>query len=102
MTYAVHNENNATIIQLHGKFTFESHKDFRLAADQALARQETRCLILDMREVEYLDSAALGMLLLLKEKAESAAKTIQIKNPQGIAQQVLEVANFHKLFTILA
>ena len=101
MTYPTHNQNDTTTIRLHGRFIFESHKDFRLAADQGLAHHGTRTLILDMEEVEYLDSAALGMLLLLKEKAEAAGKTIQIKTPQGIAQKVLEVANFHKLFTIL-
>jgi anti-anti-sigma regulatory factor len=54
-----------------------------------------------MDKVEYLDSSALGMMLLLKEKSGAMGKMIQIRGVRGVAQQVLEVANFHKIFDIV-
>jgi hypothetical protein len=40
-------------------------------------------------------------MLLMKEKALSAGKEIQIKGAQGMVLQVLEVAKFDRLFTLL-
>ena len=49
-----------------------------------------------------LDNSALGMLLMLKDKAATVGRTIQITNLKGMARQVLEIANFHKKFTIIS
>ena len=57
-------------------------------------------LEIDLGEVDYLDSSALGMLLMLREKAQAANKKIVLSNCKGSVRQVLEIANFGKLFTI--
>ena len=51
-------------------------------------------------EVDYLDSSGLGMLLMLREKAQAANKTVSLRNCRGAVRQVLDIANFAKLFTI--
>jgi HptB-dependent secretion and biofilm anti anti-sigma factor len=56
--------------------------------------------VVDFGRVDYLDSSALGMLLLLREKAEAAGKKVSLANLSGTVKQVLEIANFGKLFTI--
>ena len=40
------------------------------------------------------------MLLLLREKAEGAGKNVVLTGLQGTVKQVLEIANFGKLFSI--
>jgi anti-anti-sigma regulatory factor len=40
------------------------------------------------------------MLMLLNERAKSVNKTISLANPSGVVDQVLEVANFNRLFNI--
>ncbi len=102
MPFEIRSEKDISVIYLNGRFVFDSHKAFRETYDQALARSDTRVIQLDMDKVEYLDSSALGMLLMLKEKAEAAGMVIQIKNLKGMARQVLEIANFHKIFTIIS
>ena len=47
-----------------------------------------------------MDSSALGMLLLSRENAATERKTVVLVRPAENVRQVLEVANFHKLFTI--
>ena len=51
-------------------------------------------------EVDYLDSSALGMLLLLREKAEGTGKSVILAGLHGTVKQVLDIANFGKLFSI--
>jgi anti-anti-sigma regulatory factor len=42
------------------------------------------------------------MLLLLREKAEASGHQVELAGLRGTVKQVLEVANFGKLFTIRA
>jgi anti-anti-sigma factor len=55
---------------------------------------------LHMSQIDYIDSAALGMLLIVREKANLAKKSISLSSPSAAVKQVLEIANFEKLFAI--
>ena len=47
-----------------------------------------------------MDSSALGMLLILRERAAEMKVEVTLTNPRETVRQVLGVANFHKLFKI--
>lgn len=87
-------------LNLEGRFDFHSHRDFRTAYETTLGKPDIREIVIDFSRVDYLDSSALGMLLLLREKAEAASKKVKLANISGAVKQVLEIANFGKLFTI--
>lgn len=95
----VHNNGDATTISICGRLDFNTHREFRLASEEALKNGGGE-ILMDMDKVDYLDSSALGMLLLLRDKANNANRKLALLNCKGITQQILEVANFHKLFTI--
>ena len=86
-------------IRLDGRFVFSAHRTFRLAIKDLLAGRCT-ALEIDFAKVEYVDSAALGMLLLAREELAAVKKTIALIHCGGSVQQVLDVANFQKLFAI--
>jgi anti-anti-sigma factor len=88
------------VLNLNGRFDFHSHRDFRSAYESVMEGAEVRDIEINFRQVDYLDSSALGMLLLLREKAEAAGKNVALVGLQGMVKQVLEIANFGKLFTV--
>src|SRR5688572_4813122 len=87
-------------IQLRGRFDFGSHREFKTSYEAPLGATEVNELHIDMGGVEYLDSSALGMLLILKERAGAYNKRVAIINCRGAVRQVLDIANFSKLFQI--
>lgn len=89
-------------LKLGGRFDFHSHRDFRAAYEQVLETGPVKEIVIDFGEVDYLDSSALGMLLLLREKADAAGKRVVLAGLKGTVKQVLDIANFGKLFTIRA
>lgn len=93
-------DNNKAKIAMSGRFDFNSHRQFRDAYDAIMQNPDAREIEIDLGAVDYLDSSALGMLLLLREKTSNANKSMALINCRGVVQQVLEVANFNKLFTI--
>ncbi|MGD9786422.1 MAG: STAS domain-containing protein [Sulfuricellaceae bacterium] len=92
-------EGTARIV-LNGRFDFNSQRLFRSSYDTPLSDASIHTLEIDLGDVEYLDSSALGMLLLLKERAAAAKKELVLANCRGTVMQVLEVANFNRLFTM--
>lgn len=88
------------VIRLSGRFDFNAHREFREAVDQALADPALNEVQVDLAAVDYLDSSALGMLLMLRDKARSAGRSVSLANCRGAVKQVIEIANFSKLFPI--
>lgn len=93
-------DNGQATIYLSGRFDFNSHRQFRDSYEPMMSDGNVKTLVIDLGSVDYLDSSALGMLLLVREKAAGANKPLALANARGVVQQVLEVANFGKLFTI--
>ena len=93
-------EGNRVRIALKGRFDFSAHRTFRESYAQLLGSNDVCEVEVDFGAVEYLDSCALGMLLMLREKAQAANKRILLSNCKGSVRQVLEIANFSKLFAI--
>lgn len=88
------------VIALVGQFDFNVHKDFRAASQELLENADVSLIEVDFEQVPYLDSSALGMLLLLKERAGAAGKELALVNCKDTVRQVLEIACFTKLFTL--
>lgn len=94
MTVSV-NADRVTIA-VSGRFVFELYDDFRASyAETAGVGVAYR---VDLADTEYLDSSALGMLLLLREHAGGVASDVEIIQASAEVRRILDVANFGKLF----
>ena len=85
------------VIKIVGRFDFSCHAAFR----DAYAGAPSGCeFVVDMADASYMDSAALGMLLLLREHVQQQGGRVSITNCRGQTYDVLQIANFHRLFKI--
>ncbi len=92
--------NGRAVLGLEGRFDFGANGEFRRCCDATLQAVGVRELEIDLGRVQYLDSSALGMLLMLRERAQGARKRVVLSNCRGAVKQVLDIANFAKLFRI--
>ena len=58
-------DGTVLMISVHGPFVFDLHREFRAAYVEATGFKN--CII-DLKECDYIDSCALGMMLLLKHE----------------------------------
>lgn len=86
------------VIAVEGRFDFSQHKAFRDAYKDADAKSSR--FVIDLSGASYLDSSALGMLLLLREFVGSDRDRVQITGASDDVARVLKIANFDKLFTV--
>lgn len=88
---------NSVLINISGRFDFNAHHDFR-----NIYRNEksNAAYTIDMSGTEYIDSSALGMLLLLREHAGNESANISINDCNDDIKKIFAISNFEKLFTI--
>jgi anti-anti-sigma factor len=87
-------------LSLSGRFDFTVHREFRQSYESLLKQPGVKGLEVDLGGVDYIDSSALGMLLLLKESAEREKMKLALTHCTGAVRRVLDVANFGKLFAL--
>lgn len=85
-------------IVLGGRFDFTSQQQLRANYDRPLRDKKVRLLEVDLGGVEFMDSTAMGMLLLLKERAAEAGKQLALTNCQGTPLTVFRMAHFDRIF----
>lgn len=93
--------SNTATINISGRFDFNAQRDFKNAYAPHLLNEAVTSIDVNLSGVEYLDSSALGMLLMLRERAASAGKSLRLCKPSATVAQILDIANFAKLFTMV-
>ena len=93
----VSDDGNSVLININGRFDFNAHHDFR-----NIYRNEKSdaTYTIDMSGTDYIDSSALGMLLLLREHAGNESSNIVINGCNEDIKKIFAISNFEKLFTI--
>ncbi len=100
MEVSVTKEFARATISLRGRFDFNAHREFPAAYEKLINDMAVRTIRVDLSGVDYLDSSALGMLLVLHDKLGGVRKEVVLIGVEGNVKQVLEIANFSKLFQI--
>lgn len=90
-------DGNQLTIKVEGRFDFSSHQAFRKAYEVAT---QPASYAIDMKATSYLDSSALGMLLLLRDYAGGEGSNICIINCNEDVKKILAISNFDQLFEI--
>src|SRR5262245_12406190 len=84
-------------ISVAGRLDFHCHDEFRKVYEND-APGEVAEYVVDLRQTDYIDSSALGMLLLLREAVPD--DKVRIVNCQPAVRRILEIANFDRLFAV--
>lgn len=85
--------------QLTGRLEFTDHdrlRDIIAALDDTKARR----FVLNLSGLEFIDSAGLGMLLILQEEAEQRNIKMIVSGPQGDVKRSIDLAKIGEIVII--
>ncbi|MNO61881.1 STAS domain protein [compost metagenome] len=85
-------------IVIEGRFDFGAHQDFRNAYERVEITPKR--YVVDLKGATYLDSSALGMLLLLRDHAGGDQAQISLIHCNADVRKILSISNFQQLFDI--
>lgn len=99
MQFSQHQDQACLRVVMQGAFTFADHEAFRMVIDR-LRAEDARRVVLEMGQVDFIDSAALGMLLLAHDEAKKNHLEIAIAGASGQVRKMMEIARFDTLFVM--
>lgn len=85
-------------ISVQGRFDFSSLQMFRNAYESQ--EEQPKTYVVDLKESDYLDSSALGMLLALRDHAGGDSASIRIVNCNPDVKKILVITKLDELFTV--
>lgn len=90
---------DTALIRLVGKFTIEDIPSFKESISAALL-ERTRTMFIDFSNIKYIDSSAVGTLIILMNSAKNRNKEVIFFNVGWEIHNVLKIAYLDKFFTI--
>lgn len=90
--------HNTLVIDIGGTFNYALRHEFKQAYTQ---HEESGITIkVNMGMIDFMDSAALGMLIELRKFVQSLKGELLLINPRDTVMKILQTAQFDRLFNI--
>jgi anti-anti-sigma factor len=90
---------DAVVIRIEGRFEFGTRHDYKRLIGQ-IVQEGHRRLVLDLEGVTFVDSSALGLLLLTDQNFKLKKGHFSLVKPTGYVRQVIELANLPRVIPV--
>ena len=90
---------DAVVVRIEGRFEFGTRHDYKRLIGQ-IVQEGHRRLVLDLEGVTFVDSSALGLLLLTDQNFKLQKGHFSLVNPTGYVRQVIELANLPRVIPV--
>ncbi|MBF0167069.1 MAG: STAS domain-containing protein [Alphaproteobacteria bacterium] len=95
MEHSIQSNSNGKLVRLSGRMTFADFDGFqKLIALFQEARGKR--FEFDLSEVDYIDSSALGMILLARDAANSNGVDLSLTGAKGQVKRIMDVTKFNQ------
>jgi anti-anti-sigma factor len=99
MEYACETHGNEFHVQVSGRMTHADHRGFRGILNTINEAASSR-IVFDLGKAEFLDSSALGMLLIVRDAAVQQERVVVLKGASGQVEKLIAIGKLHKYFEI--
>lgn len=99
MNYTCKTVGDAVVVDIKGRLTFADYSQFRELTELFTENKSRECqMVLD--DLEFIDSAGLGMLLIARDKMRMQDGEVTLKGAQGQVKKMLDLGHFGSLFRV--
>ncbi|MGB0683609.1 MAG: STAS domain-containing protein [Magnetovibrionaceae bacterium] len=99
MQLNIQKSGSAWTLGLTGDFSFNDNDQIRTAVESITADHPNDVTV-ELSGLSNMDSAGLGMLLLLKDAVDEVGGKIRLKGPSGQVARLLDVSRYGELMDI--
>lgn len=98
ITSSLSQDGKELTITIQGRFDFSALQTFRNAYEKVNPKPGS--YVIDLKESDYLDSSALGMLLALRDYAGGDSANIRVINCNADIKKILVITKLDELFKV--
>lgn len=92
-------DNGNTCVHMAGDFTFTDHTQFKVLVTR-LFEEKHPIVTIDLSQLNFIDSAGLGMLLLARDQAEKTSGKLILRSATGQVKRMFGLTKFDTLFAL--
>jgi anti-anti-sigma factor len=92
-------KGDAVVVRIEGRFEFGTRHEYKRLIGQIVQEGHLR-LVLDLEGVTFLDSSALGLLLLTDQNFKLKKGSFSLVKPTGYVRQVIDLANLPRVIPV--
>ncbi|MDV7340195.1 STAS domain-containing protein [Terasakiella sp. A23] len=100
MEYSLLDKGTKKHVVFYGNIVPSSRAKF-LEMAKNLQTSEQKQWVLEVDELDYIDSAGLGMFIEFNEKAQESGISVALSGAQGVVKRMFELSKFNELFEIV-
>jgi stage II sporulation protein AA (anti-sigma F factor antagonist) len=97
--FKIESQGGETIVACMGRMMFADTGEF-LKLSEDIKQSDGKVWVLDFSNLTFIDSAGLGMLLMIRELIESQGGKVSIRGATGQVRKALDLAKFQELIHI--
>lgn len=98
MEYDIQISGNTATVTLKGRFTFADNKLIREILGQF--NSTVNNCTMDVGKLEFIDSAGLGMLILINDSISELGGKYIVRHPKGQVKKMLDLTRFADIITV--
>ncbi len=99
MEYSFNGENPQRVLSLAGKIGFGDHRTFQGIIEELMGSGASSCIV-DLSALDHIDSAGLGLLIVLNDSGQAEKINISVRGAHGQVEEMLELTNFSQIMNI--
>jgi anti-sigma B factor antagonist len=96
-------DNSVIILDITGEISLgESAAQLSAELSKLLAEQEVECVVLDLENINYMDSTGLGEVVGYLSRFQDSGKRLKLVNPNQTIMKLMRLTGLDEIFKIYA
>jgi len=100
LRYDVRAEEDAAVVVLDGDIDLANTSDIEHGVERILEANAVSRLVLDLADVDFMDSTGLRMLWEIRQKAQDVSAKLVLRTPSDPVLRLLRLTGMHRIFQI--
>ena len=100
LRYGVRVEEGAAVVALDGDIDLANTADIEHGVERVLEANPVSTLVLDLADVDFMDSTGLRMLWDIRQKAQDVSAKLILRTPSDPVLRLLRLTGMHRIFQI--
>ncbi|MGB0911362.1 MAG: STAS domain-containing protein [Nitrospirales bacterium] len=100
MEYSLKTDSGCTTLTFFGRFDMKARQTF-LDAFQLAREENAKKIVFDLREVPFLDSVAIGLIVIAHKRYQNASGALTLRVCEGPVKQALDLMRISDLIPVV-
>ena len=91
---------NSLVVKINGEMDHSNSNGYRQEIDNEIRNRPVKNLIFDFKDLDFMDSSGIGMILGRYKTIKSLNGNVMIASPKKQVEKIINISGLHKIIPI--